>query len=287
MAALLLATGTGATSCKTRTTSGANKTASLTTDTLATTPVVYTHISSDSSLRCLIKAEIPMGTDALSKGVRNFIAKQLAQSYLPYSYCEESQLKDYPTYSGSPDNAKAMIDHYGNCTVKLLKAISKDINSTVTGQEKEAVYSEMKITKEAETKHYLTYCTTTYNELGGPHGSSTIEYSNISKVTNKVIEQVVDSTRIKELQPLLRKNLLKYFKEGGDLSITDQNINDALTLKDGLIPLPVTTPLLESDGVTFIYQQYEIGPYSMGMPNFTIPYSEIKPYLTPEVKKLL
>ncbi len=285
MAALLLATASCNTSSKTRAASGL--TATQTTDTLATDSVVYSYTSGDSLVSCLIKAEIPMGTDSLARGVRNFIAQQLAQSYLPYTYCEESQQNDYPTYSGNPDNAKAMIDYYGNGTVKLLETISKDINSTVTGQEKDPVYSEIKITKEAETSRYLTYCTTTYNETGGPHGSSTIMHYNISKVTNKVIEQVVDTTRIKELQPLLRKYLLKYFKEGGDLSVTDQNLNESIFLKDGIIPLPVTPPILDSDGVLFIYQQEEIGPYSMGMPNFIIPHSEIKPYLTHEAKKLL
>lgn len=285
MAALLLATASYTTSCKTRAARG--MTATQTTDTLATDSVTYTYTSGDSLVRCLIKAEIPMGTDSLARGVRNFIAQQLCQSYLPYSYCEESERKNYPAYNGNPDNAKAMVDHYGNWTVKLLETISKDINQNVTGQEKEPVYSEIKISKEAETHRYLTYCTTTYNELGGPHGSSTIMYYNISKVTYKVIEQVVDTTRIKELQPLLRKYLLEYFKEGGDLSITDQNLNESILLKDGIIPLPVTTPILDNDGVLFIYQQYEIGPYSMGMPNFIIPYSEIKPYLTPEAQKLL
>jgi hypothetical protein len=39
--------------------------------------------------------------------------------------------------------------------------------------------------------------------------------------------------------------------------------------------------------VTFVYQPYEIAPYAVGMPAFTIDFKEIRPYLTVTAQKLL
>ena len=41
------------------------------------------------------------------------------------------------------------------------------------------------------------------------------------------------------------------------------------------------------NGVGFIYQQYEIAAYAMGMPNDTIPYERIKPFMTEWSKRLI
>lgn len=46
---------------------------------------------------------------------------------------------------------------------------------------------------------------------------------------------------------------------------------------------------LTEDGLSFIYSNYEITSYSGGIQEFTIPYEELKPYLTPNslIKRLL
>ena len=42
------------------------------------------------------------------------------------------------------------------------------------------------------------------------------------------------------------------------------------------IPLPKNPPYFTQDGLTFVYQQYEIAPYAAGMPTFSIPYDVAK-----------
>ena len=69
--------------------------------------------------------------------------------------------------------------------------------------------------------------------------------------------------------------------------ITDAQLNDYLFIENGIIPLPSSSPYLAKYGVHFIYQQYEIGPYAMGLVSFTVPLDKIKPYLTAEALKLL
>ena len=53
---------------------------------------------------------------------------------------------------------------------------------------------------------------------------------------------------------------------------------------DGLIPLPQWAPMPTADGLKFIYQQYEVTAYVDGMPEFTLTYDEVAPYLLPEAK---
>jgi hypothetical protein len=36
----------------------------------------------------------------------------------------------------------------------------------------------------------------------------------------------------------------------------------------------------------FVYQQYEIASYAVGMPSFTVAYDKLLPYLTPEARKV-
>ena len=63
-------------------------------------------------------------------------------------------------------------------------------------------------------------------------------------------------------------------------------IHDDLCIGNGVIPKPSITPCLVEKGVEIIYGEYEIAPYMHGMPTFTIPYSKIAKYLTPEARRL-
>lgn len=69
----------------------------------------------------------------------------------------------------------------------------------------------------------------------------------------------------------------------------DEQLLDMLTIEGGIdqLPLPFYDPCLTSEGFVFCYQQYEIAPYAMGMPAFTVSYEKILPYLTDEAKSLL
>ena len=103
-----------------------------------------------------------------------------------------------------------------------------------------------------------------------------------------MLTETVDTTQVKKLQPILRKGVISYLNEyNKEDPVTDKNLNEFLFIENGIIPLPAHTPFLTKDGVHFAYQQYEIGPYAMGIVEFTIPYSEIKSYLTSEAAKLI
>ncbi len=85
---------------------------------------------------------------------------------------------------------------------------------------------------------------------------------NIVKATGKKLSQVVDTVRVKDLQPILRKGVLSYLnQQSGNESqtaneektgnegqneneeqITDAQLNDYLFIENGIIPLPSSSP---------------------------------------------
>lgn len=237
----------------------------------------------DSSLSCKVIVDYPTEPDSLSMAVREYISQELAKNYLPYSD-EESVANKYPKFSGDLSKGQALVDYYGKGNFKYLKEEQAGIEPLAAV--KPSLEYEAEIRKIGETATYITYKTFTYNYQAGAHGATTEYAVNINKATRKVMAQTVDTLKVKEMQPLLRKGVLSYFKERGEKEVNEKNLNEYLFIENGIIPMPTKTPFLAKDGVHFIYQQYEIGAYAIGMVSFVIPYSDIKPYLTAEALKL-
>lgn len=237
----------------------------------------------DSTLQCKIRVDYPTTDDSLSLAVRHFVCDELAKNYLPVINCPDS-VSAYPVFSGATDKGNAVVDFYVNGTISYLKKQAAELLEV--GARPSMSY-DLSVTMTADTLHYMSYEVKSYAFLGGAHGSATDYTVNIAKPTGKILTQTVDTSQVKAMQPLLRKGVLKYLRDGGSENINEQNLTDYLFINEGIIPLPVNAPYLAADGVHFVYQQYEIGPYAMGMVSFTVPYNEIKPYLTEEVQKLI
>lgn len=232
-----------------------------------------------------IRIDYPTGTDELAINVRKILNQKMAENYLGTT--DEGGAKKYKAYSGDLSNGNAVIQKYAkdnfNCLKEQLAEIKKyDPRANVS------MSYELNLTKKAETQNYITYNCFSYTYLGGAHGSSFDQSFNIVKATGKLLTETVNTTQVKKLQPLLRKGIISYLNQyNQEDPVTDKNLNDYLFIENGIIPLPAKTPCLTQDGVRFTYQQYEIGPYAMGIVEFTVPYSAIKPYLTQEVLQLL
>ncbi len=272
------------------------------TDTLVVDSFGYVYNNADSTIECVISVDYPRGDDSLSQAVKAFIGKELCNMYLPYSYGSDENLEDkdnfvpvhkeYPNYKGSVLKAQKMIDYYGKGSVKYMKETMKDLHENVDNDDYRVnLCCSVSVRKAVETPTYITYYMNTYTEMGGPHGSYTWYAVNISKLTNKPIEKAIDSSKTKALQGILIKGIEQYYKEAGE---EDFKISQLYTYLDPvgekpnkLIPLPVSTPYLEKDSLCFIYQQYEIAPYSDGLVSFNVALKDIKPYLRKEVQDLI
>ena len=141
--------------------------------------------------------------------------------------------------------------------------------------------SEIQITRGYETPKLVTFNFSSYEYGGGAHGGSVGSGMTFRKTDGRRIGWELFSTV--KMQSILRNGLKEYFEVK-----TDEELENSLSLESIYnIPLPVTPPLFTEKGIVVIYQQYEIAAYAAGMPNFTIPYEEILPYLTPEAKRLI
>lgn len=238
---------------------------------------------SGSNIECKITVDYPNGDDSLSHSVAAYINGQLELQYLPIQNDADNKAK-YPAYSGTPADGNAVAQYYADGTIKYLKEMSNDFAGA---EEVPKLTYELSVRKVADNDRYVSYETASYAFLGGAHGSATAHTANISKLSGKVLALTVDTLQAKAMQPILRKGVLDYLHEQGDTTATDSMLGDYLFIDNGIVPLPAHTPYLADDGVHFVYQQYEIGPYALGMVAFTVPYSDIKPYLTKEALGLL
>lgn len=243
-------------------------------------------------VQCAISVDYPTEPNELSKNIRTILNEELANLYL--GNMNGDQIEKQESYKGDLANGNLVIEKYCKDNFAYLKSQMKDLKDADPRADANMSY-DIRLNKEAETDSYVTYHCFSYVYLAGAHGSTFERSFNIVKATGKKLSQVVDTARVKDLQPILRKGVLSYLnQQSGNESqteneeqITDAQLNDYLFIENGIIPLPSSSPYLAKDGVHFIYQQYEIGPYVMGLVSFTVQLEKIKPYLTGEALKLL
>lgn len=260
--------------------------ANAATDTLSTSNIVY-HKVQDSTITCTLRVDYPTGTDSLAVGLRRYVNKTLAEIELSAAYISD-QPTTPPPYSGDLSKAQTVVDHYGKTCYDRLVAVYKDLTSN--NQLDRIVLSyDARLSKTDETAGYITYTATVYTYLDGAHGSTLKQVENISKQTGKVVNHTVDSLQLKALQPLMRKGVLSYLNSNMDKDeqVADKDLGSYLFIDNGIIPLPSLAPVLTRNGLHFVYQQYEIGPYALGIVEFTVPYQDIKPMMTAEARSLI
>ena len=272
--------------CKSGRTSSANAaSAPVEHGTSFSTTTVERIANADSAILCKVTIDYPTGTDSFSLAVNKFLHDQLVQMYLPGFDGPDAESRN-PLCDGNVNTGETVVGYYADGTLAYLK-------QTLEGMQDEGIdwtptlEYDLSITKMADTTRYVSYEMKAYVFLGGAHGSSSYRVVHIAKPSGKVIELTVDTLQTKALQPLLRKGVISYFHEMGERDVDDSNLDEHLLLMGDPIPVPACASYLAPDGVHFVYQQYEIAPYAVGLVSFTVPYAEIKKYLTPEARQLI
>lgn len=172
-----------------------------------------------------------------------------------------------------------------------LDEMYKDLASSVDDPNEDYIKSmvyetDVMLRKICETKDFVTYTNLYYEYLGGAHGITSMAGITFLKPSGERVGYVVDTLKLTELQPILRKGIVEYFQEA-EVEMTEEEIIESLFIEDSIIPLPFCKPYFTKGGLTFLYGQYEIGAYAIGMPNFVVPYETIFPYLTSEGKQIV
>lgn len=169
------------------------------------------------------------------------------------------------TYRGPLDDPEAFFNHYAS-------QLGEDPDLNEWGG-----FTKDDFKLGCVNDHIVTYLYSSYIYEGGAHGMGgtygiTFLQSDGSVFDKKCI------TSLNALHALFIQGLKEYFKVNTDAELKDCLLVESLAQ---LAP-PGMNPWVEEGGVVFSYTPYEIAPYSAGSPRFTIPFSKIEPYLTPQ-----
>lgn len=250
----------------------------------------------------LLHAELPVPAGQAARQIRQTLVDAMDAQLSQISPGEEQRY--FPRFEGNTDDTEALLAYYKDQTLAQIGQLSQEDaderaryiqeDSELSEEEKAEILAHapawsyhFNLKKLADTLGYVIFQSQNYVYTGGAHGGIIGDgYLLFDKKNGKRIDPVLDPACVQEIQPLLIQGLLSYFGEAG-YKLTEEELREYLQLEGDLIPLPQWTPYPTSEGLVFVYQQYEIASYAAGMPSFVIPFDQVQPYLTPEARKLL
>lgn len=212
-------------------------------------------ITKDYSIRVSIEAEFPKNSkDVLSANIQEWMSEQLGS-----------------TYKGSFAKGKSMLKYYVD---KQLK----ELDTWENGMPGEITYN-VRIRKIYETDLLVTYEYDMEGYFGGAHGSHIVEAMTFRKVDGRRMDwSIFLPDKSWEVRKLITQTIQKDYFEIED----DKEFHDALLIGEyeDILPRPQTCPVYVKDGLSIIYQQYEVAPYAAGMPSCILPYETVKPLMS-------
>ena len=215
----------------------------------------------DSVLSFLVQVDFPSsGNPILRNAITEFIYKELDEKY-----------------NGNIYDGNAMLTNYANTTYNNFYTNALDTRRYSPHLQ----YAFIKtIKKSHESDLLVTYIVSIMGFEGGAHGYSFEKGATFRKSDGKIFNyDMFTDTNSREFKNILTSGLKNYFSE--NIGTKDINLEDFIfgPIDSDFPKLPEEGPYLTADGITFIYQEYEIAPYAAGKPMFTIPYNVIEPYL--------
>lgn len=223
------------------------------------------------------------GPQPLVDSLRAYISSELSWG----TVLDGEEVKNLKPYGNAADG-KGMVNYYAELAHKNISSILDDVEEPVAWKPSVSKF----VMKDNETSSYVSYLTTYSAYMGGAHGMAICYGLTFDKKTGAALQNILNPKDLKVLQPVLREGLKSYFRsivEPVDGETIEGLVGDDMAVintVDGIIQLPENGVYLSPEGVVFIYRQYEIGAYAIGMPTFTVPYSKIGKFLSPEARRL-
>ena len=251
-----------------------------------TRPKVETRTLGDSTKYVTFKMDIDL--PAPGKGAASVMREEaisILDEQLGHITTYESE-RMFPPFDGDRNDTDALLGYYSSLAFGLAaKEAQEDASGWVEDFPTwEYDYSFKKI---GEGERYIVFYSSNYIYMGGAHGGITGAGGiTFDRRTGKRVAPVIDASSTKDIQPLLIKGLLQYYKEN-DVEMSGDELLEGLFIEDGIIPLPAWDPYPTEDGLVFTYQQYEIASYAEGMPSFVMDFKDAAPFLTPEARAVL
>ena len=251
--------------------------------------VEYQYSSDSDMLSYSLDVKLPKETDEVTRTICDTLMAILEDNMDNTYYLEDTVL--IARYAGDPSDREAYFDYISKETCEKLRELAEagrdeikeyapDVDATPWSCQ--AVLEPMD-----ETDRYVIFNIYENVCYGGPHGEHMGDGAiTFSKKTGRRVIHFIEPTAVRDMQPLLKAGVLSYLKDSGETASEDE-LMDMLLVEDGIIPLPVNAAYPSDDGLVLTYLPYEIAPYAMGMPSFTIAYDQARPYLTAEAIDLL
>lgn len=244
-------------------------------DTLVTDSI--SRAPSDAKCSVELTVDYPTaGPEALVDSVRAYIATEVKSFYMARLDGDGSPRP--AEYSGDLKDGKALVDFHSEHILADMQDIYRSLTKDYGGTEM-YMTDQGHIRRTSENDSIVSYEAGCYQYEGGAHGLYWVEGTTFRKSDGKRIVIDLDLSKVDAMQPLLREGLATYLRDNGAETTIDDLLKSDTFISDGQIPLPSTNPYLTADGVKFVYQEYEIGPYAIGTPTFTIPLKDIQPFI--------
>lgn len=124
----------------------------------------------------------------------------------------------------------------------------------------------------------LSYAVEYYDYTGGAHGSYRIMYFNID--LDNIVTISEEDVFVPNYHKTLTDKLVSQLMKQHDVTSTDSLLTLGYFNIEDIIPN--NNFWIDNEGLHYSFNQYEIAPYSMGVIDITIPYSEISEILLPK-----
>ena len=215
---------------------------------------------------CKIAVSYPVNDDIISNSVREWINEELGG-----------------TYPGNLNNSDSVITYYGMKRAEEIREMIEGFEDDIAL--KNSCYY-LQIKKVFETTELVSFTSQIYQYSGGAHGGESIIGAVFRKSDGRRFgwDMFTDNGKEK-LREMIKNNLKNnYFKVSSDEEFYGHIFDENASY---VFPLPATAPIFNPNGVTFIYQQYELSAYAAGMPKCTIPYDSIAELCTSTAQSLI
>ncbi|MBR4135352.1 MAG: DUF3298 domain-containing protein [Bacteroidales bacterium] len=247
-----------------------------------------------TSLAQLVTGEVQTDTISIVDSMRQYgvMAKVSVKADFPVegNFLVVNSIREWMseqmggTFQGTPDNGKAMMLHYAQQALQNLNDVAKDFDTGDSTSSNTWVFdTDILFEKIYETDQFVTYYYNNQGYSGGAHGWN-ISYGQTFRKSDgrRVGLDFFQNEELEKLAALVKRGIME-----------DHFENDTAEFRNSVyeyhtdFPLPEYPPYFDKNGVSFIYQQYEIAAYAVGMPSCHIPYSTVEPMLTQAGKDLI
>ena len=263
---------------------------------------VFSTEDSTEYARLKINVELPVVAEGAAAETRRTLIGVMDEQLS--RICSFENTRHFPGFENPDAGNEEIVEYYRKMALSTIGRLSQsDVDERASYLENDPDISperkaeilaeipgweyEFNLQKTEDTERYTVFQNNDYVYMGGAHGGITgFGCLTFDKKDGQLVDPILRPDCTEEMQPLLVKGLLSYYKDAG-VTLTEDELKGQLFIENGIIPLPTWPPYPSEDGLHFVYKQYEIASYAEGMPGFVLGFDEVKPFLTDGAKAVL